>query len=99
MKTINLLTKPYGIPLTVRMIEHGERYGRGNCLEHELNEPLIEFNIENGLEVVRYCISTVQELRSGLVIDSSQPELDIDSESIEEIQKWLDSQSSVGLCR
>jgi len=54
-----------GINWTIRIVDHGDRYGLNDCLTHDKMDPLVEFydqrhmHTERGQFVSRYYLTTL----------------------------------------
>ena len=83
----------------VRMVFPGDRYGRGGCLVHDQEEPLVEFYDQDyahndwlgtrGQFVSRYNLGILLEHSGGLCLAGSTPKWTLGAEEMQEIRSWL----------
>lgn len=83
----------------IRIVEHGEWYGRDDCLQHE-GDPLVEFYDAKqdpakfgwrGQFVSRYYIFTIlsSDHPNGLALDGGTPEWSISTAGMREVKRYL----------
>lgn len=90
----------FGI-FNVRIVEKGDTYGLNDCLTHKGIEPLVEFydnrfiddkDWKHGQFVARYYVTTLLEsghYPDGLSFLKNEPSLNVSTELMAEIIKWL----------
>lgn len=104
MNTLSI-TNDLGIPMTVRIVTKGERYGLNGCMTHEMDEPLVEFYDARynhndwlgfcGQFVGRYFLSTLEEDRRtlvmyGLDLDGGIPDWKVSGENMQVFYQWVE---------
>ena len=99
------------LPIIVRIVRKGDRYGLNDCLTHGETRPLVEFYDgrftdkfgERGQFISRYYASTllddcVRLGQRGLILDGGVAEWKIDGPTMAGILRWIDRNKS-GLLR
>jgi len=86
-----------GMIWLVRIVQKGDKYGLNFCLEHDQDDPTVEFydcrydHTDFGQFVSRYYLSTLMEgdQERGLYLDGGVPVWQISSEGMIRIREWL----------
>lgn len=82
----------------VRVVRKGDHYGRNDCLEHDEDEPLVEFYDAKwtkfgprGQFVSRYYLETIMETPTehGLALDCGVPEWSISKVGMKQVRAYL----------
>lgn len=83
----------------VRIVSMGEKYGRGDCLTHEQQDPLIEFYDSRFMDkfgprgqfVSRYYCSTIMEsdYPTGLSLDGGVPAWGLSADSMLQVKDFI----------
>lgn len=94
------------VPWLVRIVERGDRYGRNDALEHDQNDPLVEFYDQDGYDPTfakrglfagRYYLSTLLTYprSSGLDLQVDQPRWKIGPEGMGHVLMFLEKYATV----
>lgn len=95
--TLTTIVTARGVPMTVRYVAQGERYGLNDCLILDKPRPMIEFydarhahTADRGQFVSRYYLDTLLEhpAATGLVLEGSQPIWNVDAVSFNHVLNW-----------
>jgi hypothetical protein len=88
-----------GVPMAVRLIRKGDRYGREDCLVHDKDKPLVEFydtrhaspKWPRGQFLSRYYLRTLQSTvpGTGLMLDGRVPEWNVDDAAMSRVRDFL----------
>jgi len=82
-----------GMIWLVRIVQKGDKYGSNFCLEHDKDDPTVEFYaLADSMQFVsRYYLSTLREgdQDRGLYLDDGVPAWQISSEGMLRVREWL----------
>jgi len=82
-----------GMIWLVRIVQKGDKYGRNFCLEHDKDDPMVEFYalVDSMQFVSRYYLSTLLEggQERGLCLDDGVPAWQISGEGMVRVREWL----------
>lgn len=86
-----------GLPLDVRLVLKGERWGREDCLVHDKADPLVEYyhphpkHGPRGYRVSYYSASTLFESRhtDGIALSGHERQFDVPAEEQARVLTWL----------
>jgi hypothetical protein len=94
-KNIKRFKNDKGVEFAVRIVDPGEKYGRGFGLTNNEDDPLVEFYDTDydfdvyGQFVSRYSMSTLLSHRAGLDLLGHEPKWKIDAGTMKHIIRWL----------
>ncbi len=84
-----------GINWTIRIVDHGDRYGLNDCLTHDKMDPLVEFydqrssQTERGQFVSSYYLTTLidHDQRNGLNLHGAIPAWSLTADDMRQVNK------------
>lgn len=83
----------------VRLVERGDKYGMGDALTHDRDDPLVEFydtrheHTGLGQFVTRYYLSTLLKSEGGLNLDGRISDWSVGEACMNRIRDWLRRQA------
>lgn len=95
--TVTTIVTQLGVPMTVRYVAEGDRYGLNDCLILDKPRPMIEFydaryphHAGRGQFISRYYLDTLCEhpVGAGLVLEGSQPGWNVDAAALHHSINW-----------
>jgi hypothetical protein len=94
---VSTIVTQRGVPMTVRLVCEGDRYGLRDCLTHDDPRPMIEFydarydhHAGRGQFITRYYLATLWEhpVHADLMLEGSEPLWTVDAAALQHVLNW-----------